>query len=157
MPVRLEPASETDIPALVELRTAVSQRLEKDFGPGVWCSQSTEKGAAFGLRRGGVYVARQRGRLIATLTLSKRKPWAIDRSYFSPSLFPLYITGMAVDPRSRGRGSAGNASTKHVASLSKSMLMRFVSMRTIVLPEPDRSTPSVDSAKQAGRCIVQHR
>ena len=104
MPVHLELAGSADIPALVELRTAVSRRLEEDFGPGFWCSRSTEKGAAFELRRGGVYVARRRGRLIAALTLSKRKPWAIDRSYFSASRMPVYITGMAVDARHQRRG-----------------------------------------------------
>ncbi|HEY2471234.1 MAG TPA: GNAT family N-acetyltransferase [Terracidiphilus sp.] len=100
----LEPATTADIPALVELRTAVNERLQMDFGLGFWCSRSTAKGAAFQLRRGGVYVARRRGRLIATLTISKRKPWAIDRSYFSASNLPLYITGMAIDPQHQRKG-----------------------------------------------------
>lgn len=103
MPVNLQSATPADIPALVEIRTAVNRRLEEDFGPGFWCSRPTEKGAAFQFRRGGVYVVRRK-RLIATLILSRRKPWAIDRSYFSPSKLPLYITGMAVDPRYQRKG-----------------------------------------------------
>jgi GNAT superfamily N-acetyltransferase len=104
MPVHLQLAGSADIPALLELRTAVARHLEENFGPGFWCSRSTEKGAAFELRRGGVYVARLRGRLIAALNLSKRKPWAIDRRYFSLSRMPVYITGMAVHPRHQGKG-----------------------------------------------------
>jgi GNAT superfamily N-acetyltransferase len=51
-----------------------------------------------------VYVARDRGRLIATLTLSTRKPWAIDTKYFSPSKQPLYLTAMAVHPDAQRKG-----------------------------------------------------
>jgi len=47
---------------------------------------------------GTVYAARFRNKLVATLTLSTRKPWAIDKSYFSKSKSPLYLTSMAVAP-----------------------------------------------------------
>jgi len=104
MRIHLEPARADDLLALVELRTAVNERLATEFGEGYWCSRPTERGAAFQMRLGGVYVARWRGQLIATLTLSKRKPWAIDRGYFSSSRLPLYITGMAVQPRHQRKG-----------------------------------------------------
>jgi GNAT superfamily N-acetyltransferase len=42
--------------------------------------------------------------MVASLTLSKRKPWAIDKKYFSPSKNPLYLTAMAVDPRHQRKG-----------------------------------------------------
>ena len=45
-----------------------------------------------------VCVARARGAVIATLNLSTRKPWAIDRTYFSACTAPLYLTSMAVHP-----------------------------------------------------------
>jgi GNAT superfamily N-acetyltransferase len=104
MRIHLEAAEPEDIPQLVALRAAVSDRLARDFGEGYWCSGSTEKGAMFQLRQGGVYVSRRRGRLVAALRLSKRKPWAIDRSFFSPSRLPYYLTDMAVDPRHQRKG-----------------------------------------------------
>jgi ribosomal protein S18 acetylase RimI-like enzyme len=50
------------------------------------------------MRRSMVFVARARSAVIATLTLSTRKPWAIDRKYFSACRTPLYLTSMAVHP-----------------------------------------------------------
>jgi GNAT superfamily N-acetyltransferase len=52
----------------------------------------------FAMKRGTVYVARDRGGMIATLTLSTRKPWAIDPKYFGQSKRPLYLTSMEVSP-----------------------------------------------------------
>jgi GNAT superfamily N-acetyltransferase len=64
----------------------------------------TEKGALFGMRRATVYVARNHNRLIATLALSTRKPWAIDKKYFQASKLPLYLTSMAVLPDLQRKG-----------------------------------------------------
>lgn len=41
---------------------------------------------------------------MATLTLSTRKPWAIDRNYFSTCKRPLYLTSMAVVPNQQRKG-----------------------------------------------------
>jgi len=51
-----------------------------------------------------LYVARNRNRLIATLALSTKIPWAIDRKYFSASVRPLYLTTMAVSPADQRMG-----------------------------------------------------
>ncbi len=56
------------------------------------------------MRNSTVYVARHRGRLIATLTLRTQKPWAIDKKYFAASQRPLYLTGMAVSPDEQRKG-----------------------------------------------------
>jgi len=104
MRIHLEAAGPEDIPQWVALRGAVSEGLAKHFGEGYWCFRSTEKGAAFQLRQGGVYVARWRGGLVAALRLSKRKPWAIDRSFFSTSRLPFYLTDMTVAPRYQRKG-----------------------------------------------------
>jgi GNAT superfamily N-acetyltransferase len=45
-----------------------------------------------------------RHRLIATLALSTRKPWSIDKKYFSPSQRPLYLTSMVVAPDRQRQG-----------------------------------------------------
>lgn len=50
------------------------------------------------MRRGRVYVAKHRNVVVATLTLSTRKPWAIDRSCLTPCERPLFLTEMAVKP-----------------------------------------------------------
>jgi GNAT superfamily N-acetyltransferase len=50
------------------------------------------------------YVVRYRGKVIATLSLSTRKPWAIARQYFTDSPRPLYVTSMAVHPLYQGKG-----------------------------------------------------
>ena len=56
------------------------------------------------MRNGTVYVARKRNKPIATLTLATKKPWAIDRKYFSKSKWPLYLVGMAVAPDEQRKG-----------------------------------------------------
>jgi GNAT superfamily N-acetyltransferase len=42
--------------------------------------------------------------LVATATLTTRKPWAIDRAYFTPARRPLYLINMAVAPERQGQG-----------------------------------------------------
>ena len=56
------------------------------------------------MRHAAVYVLRKRNTLIATLTLSTKKPWAIDRKYFSKCDRPLYLTSMAVTPDLQRKG-----------------------------------------------------
>ena len=82
----------------------MAERLTRDFGRGHWSNAPSERGVLFGLRRSTVYVARRRGRIIATLALSTRKPWAIDKKYFSPATRPLYLTSMAVEPKLQRQG-----------------------------------------------------
>lgn len=64
----------------------------------------SERGVFFEMTRSKIYVARYRRKLVATLALSRRKPWAIDTSYFRASERPLYLTGMAVDPDKQRKG-----------------------------------------------------
>jgi GNAT superfamily N-acetyltransferase len=45
-----------------------------------------------------ILIARSNRRIIGTLRLATKKPWAIDISYFTPADKPLYLTGMAVHP-----------------------------------------------------------
>jgi GNAT superfamily N-acetyltransferase len=102
--VKLQIATADDVADLVSLRNAVSERLTAQYGKGSWSAASTEKGVRFGMRMSSVYVARHRNRLIATLALSTRKPWAIDKKFFSASQRPLYLTSMAVVPDDQGKG-----------------------------------------------------
>jgi ribosomal protein S18 acetylase RimI-like enzyme len=104
MRVQLHLATTEDVVELVALRIAVNEHLARDHGEGYRLSRPTEKGALFGMRNAKVYVARHGKKLVATLTLSTRKPWAIDAKYFSKSERPLYLTNMAVEPGRQRRG-----------------------------------------------------
>lgn len=104
MLLSLQPATARDVPELVLFRTAVNRSLAHQYGEGYWVARSTERGALAAMKRGSVYVGRFRGRIIASLTLSATKPWAIDARYFKPGETPLYLTSMAVDPRYQRKG-----------------------------------------------------
>jgi GNAT superfamily N-acetyltransferase len=104
MPLKLVLASADDIPELVAMRVRVSQNLAKKFGEGYWAGRPTESGERFLMRIGQVYIARHRGKLIATLALSTRKPWSIDVEHFHASTKPLYLRAMAVEPAKQGNG-----------------------------------------------------
>ena len=94
----LQEATESDVVAITKLRAAVAHDLTNRFGHGHWSSTGTENGVRLDLRKPGLFVARRRRRIIATLRLSTKKPWAIDPAYFTDADHPLYLTNMAVEP-----------------------------------------------------------
>lgn len=104
MRVKLQVATFDDAAGLVALRMAVNQHLTEQYGPGCWAAGLTETGALNAMRNSTVYVARYRKQLIGTLALSMTKPWAIDRTYFSDSQRPLYLTAMEVRPEVQRQG-----------------------------------------------------
>ena len=87
-----------DAGAIAAVQNAVATALTARHGIGHWSSTATEKGVRSNMKRASVYVARDGRRIIATLTLQTKKPWAIDRTCFSPVKRPLYLLGMAVEP-----------------------------------------------------------
>ncbi len=104
MPSVLELATSADAAAIANLRNAAANDLTARFGRGWWSGQCTEKGILWDLRSSMVYLARDQGAIVATLRLATKKPWAIDRSYFSPVKRPLYLTSMAVAPSRQRQG-----------------------------------------------------
>jgi GNAT superfamily N-acetyltransferase len=104
MKVKLQIATPDDVSDLVSLRNAVSEDLTSRYGKGHWSMNTSERGVLFQMTRATVYVAKYRRRLVATLALSTRKPWAINIRYFNPRQLPLYLTGMAVAPDKQRRG-----------------------------------------------------
>jgi GNAT superfamily N-acetyltransferase len=108
MQLKLRLATVDDVAELVAMRTRVNQDLAKRFGDGFWTGRPTERSERFLMRIGQVYIARYRGRLIATLTLSTRKPWSIDVMHFRMSAKPLYLRAMAVDPAQQRKGVGRN-------------------------------------------------
>lgn len=97
-------AAPEDAEAIAALHAAVATDLTARFGKGHWSSSGTAKGVLFAMKRANVSIAKQRARIAATFALSTRKPWAIDVTYFTPVTRPLYLTSMAVDPESQGKG-----------------------------------------------------
>jgi len=96
--IRLRPATADDNADLVAMRNASSRDLTLRHGRGPWSGETSDKGVRFEMTRGTIFIARRSNKLIAALTLSTRKPWAIDRKCFTPCNRPLYLTGMLVDP-----------------------------------------------------------
>jgi GNAT superfamily N-acetyltransferase len=95
---RFATAVDGDAAAIAALRTAVAERLTRDFGPGHWSGAVTEKSVLRAIRTARLVVARNGGRIVGTLRLATKKPWAIDAKYFTQVRRPLYLTDMAVDP-----------------------------------------------------------
>jgi GNAT superfamily N-acetyltransferase len=56
------------------------------------------------MRISRIWLVRSGRAAVATFALGTRKPWAIDRSYFTPCDSSLYLTNMVVRPDYQGRG-----------------------------------------------------
>lgn len=104
MKIRLELATPADVPALLALRAAVAENLTRPHGSGPWSRASTERGVLFEMRMSKVFVARRREKIVASLLLATKKPWAIDPQYFQKARRPLYLMAMAVAPTWQGKG-----------------------------------------------------
>ena len=104
MPGTLTIATPDEAAAVAALRNAVATELTTRHGIGHWSSVSSERAVRADMKRSTVYVWRENGRAIGTLQLATKKPWTIDRRCFTPATRPLYLLGMAVDPRHQGAG-----------------------------------------------------
>jgi GNAT superfamily N-acetyltransferase len=91
-------AGPSDAPTLAELRTAAARELTKEYGEGHWSGAPSERGVVADLRHAQVWIARQRSQILGTFRLATKKPWAIDKSYFTDVKRPIYLTNMAVVP-----------------------------------------------------------
>lgn len=90
------------------MRIAAADRLTRDFGDGHWSAHTHEDAVLRDLKVSKILAARERGRIIGTLTLQTKKPWAIDTGYFTNCKKPLYLINMAVHP-DRQRAGVGRA------------------------------------------------
>ncbi len=104
MLIKLQPATTDQAVAIASLRTAVAENLTSKYGAGPWSSIGTEKGVLLDMKNSTVYVATQKNKLIATLRLCTKKPWAIDKKYFNKCNRPLYLLSMAVHPDLQRKG-----------------------------------------------------
>jgi len=102
--MKFRDATEEDVAAIAGLQNAAAGALTARFGAGHWSSLVTERGAVLSLRHSRVRVGRSGRRILTVLRLAKKKPWAIDVSYFTPVKRPIYLTGLAVSVAHQGQG-----------------------------------------------------
>lgn len=104
MDLAIREAIAAEAEAVAAIRLAAANDLTTRFGKGLWSSNTTEKGVLFAMKQGHVLIAVRGAAIVGTLTLSTRKPWAIDTAYFTKVKTPIYLTSMAIDPAAQGQG-----------------------------------------------------
>lgn len=90
------------------MRVAAADRLTRDFGDGHWSAHTNDAAVLRDMKASIVLVARDRGKIVGTLTLQTKQPWAIDPAYFTPCQKAWYLINMAVTP-DRQRSGIGRA------------------------------------------------
>ena len=115
--ITIAAASEADALTIAAVRNAAAEDLTGRYGRGHWSSNATERGVLYAMRSARVLVARDDDRIVGTLRLTTKKPWAIDTDYFERVRRPLYLLDMAVEPLYQRRrvGTALVAEAKQVA------------------------------------------
>ncbi len=114
-------AATTDAAELATLHAAAAEDLTRRFGHGFWSSPPSERGILANMRLpkfSRTMIARSNRRIIGTLRLATKKPWAIDTAYFTPADKPLYLTGMAVHP-SHQRNGIGRQLMKQAETIAR--------------------------------------
>ena len=104
MDLLFETAREEDAAELALIRNAASKKLLERFGKGPWSGGCTEKGVLFGMRTSQMVIARENGKILGTLSLQTKKPWAINPAYFTQVRKPLYLVSMFVAVERQGQG-----------------------------------------------------
>jgi GNAT superfamily N-acetyltransferase len=116
--LRLVLATAKDVPAIVQVRDAAAAGLTADFGPGHWSGCTSERSVELGLRNAKLVLAKRGRKLLGTLRLATKKPWAIDVSYFTPVRRALYLLDMAVHPLAQREG-VGRAMLERAAAVAR--------------------------------------
>jgi GNAT superfamily N-acetyltransferase len=106
-----------DAAVIAAIRSRAADALTTEFGLGHWSAPATEKGVLFSMRYARVFLAKRAGRVVGTLRLANKKPWAIDPEYFTPVKRAIYLTDMAVDPGVQRTG-VGRALLDHALAVA---------------------------------------
>lgn len=104
MDLNIRRAEESDAAGLYELELQAAQDLTARYGQGHWSSSPSRESVLRRIRQTHVVVGNLGAEIAATLTLSTRKPWAIDVSCFTPVRKALYLINMAVIPARQRQG-----------------------------------------------------
>ena len=95
-------AVEADAEELASLRNAIGADQALRFG--VKSHNTTARGILSDMRHGQMLLARYKNQIAGSLVLVKKKPWAIDISYFTPAQSPLYVRSMNTAPALQHKG-----------------------------------------------------
>jgi GNAT superfamily N-acetyltransferase len=95
-------ADQADAEEIAALRNSVNADLTRRFSLKI--NNVTASGVLLDLRNGQLLVARYKVRIVGSLLLVKKKPWAIDVSYFTPATQPLYVRSMITAPELQRKG-----------------------------------------------------
>jgi GNAT superfamily N-acetyltransferase len=120
-------ASASDAEEIAELRNKVAADVARKSGSRDSGHRTTAKGVLNDLRLGQILIARYQGRVVASLVLVKKKPWAIDVSYFTQVKSQFYLLSMNVDPalQRKGIGSQLLEFAKETAKLRRVNAIRL--------------------------------
>lgn len=130
----IERAAAALAPEIASLRNDAADYLTKQYGRNYGSGHCTDRGVVADMKHGAVvYVARNKGGLLGTMTLATRKPWAIDPAYFADSQRPLYLTNMAVAPvhQRTGVGRALLAEARRIAATWPADAIRLDAFDTV--------------------------
>jgi GNAT superfamily N-acetyltransferase len=131
--LKFDVAGEDDATAVVSVLTRAAEHLTRAFGKGRWSWKVTERGMLQSIRSSRVLVARQRGRIVATLTLTTRRPWAIPTGPFTPVERPLYMVGVAVAPGIQRLG-IGRSLLAHAEGVARAWPAHAIRLDTFDAP-----------------------
>ncbi len=108
MSLSFEIAVEDDVRAIAAVRNVAAEHLTGKYGQGRWSHLATARSVQvhefMRPKFQRTLIARDGSKVIATLCLQTKKPWAIDVKYFTRVSKALYLIGMAVHPDWQGKG-----------------------------------------------------
>ncbi len=111
-------ATIADASTVASLRAAVAADLTRRYGHGHWSLVGTAAGVLRDIRTAHVMLARDGDRVVGTVRLATKRPWAIDPAYFTAVPKALYLTDMAVVPDLQRRG-IGRRCLEHTRAAAK--------------------------------------
>jgi len=103
---------------IAEVRVAAANRLTRDFGEGHWSAHTHDGAVRRDISTSRVLIAKSGRRIVGTLTLQTKKPWAIDVAYFTPCKKAIYLINMAVLPDQQ-RSGVGRGLLEHAVAVAR--------------------------------------
>jgi GNAT superfamily N-acetyltransferase len=107
-----------DATDVASLRAMVAADLTRRYGRGHWSLVGTDKSVLRDIRTARVLLARDGARVVGTVRLATKRPWAIDPAYFTACARALYLTDMAVVPALQRQG-IGRRCLAHACLVAK--------------------------------------
>lgn len=120
-----ESADRSIAEAIAALRVAAADRLTRDFGHGHWSAHTHDGAVMRDIRDSRVIIAKSGRKVVGTLTLQTRKPWAIDVAYFTPVKKAIYLINMAVAPEYQ-RSGVGRSLLEHALYVAREIPVQAI-------------------------------